>query len=461
VIAQDVLLGRPRLLPQTVAAGTQGGGLARATLKILLVAAIGFESISADPLLAIGTYIHRGIGSWTGLPLLVTPLEILLIVGLAIALASASSGSRSGDAARLGWPIFLFTFTIVLGLIHGLLANGDMYIGLWEVRYLLYVPACFVIARISLRRPEHVRSLLSVGLVAATLFGLEGAYRKLALINTGLLGVNPERYFEHDSVIFLATFLILALSALVFRVPGRIGALGLLASPILFYTLLATNRRVGIIVLLVGLLSVALMLLVVRRKAFFATIVPVLGATALFLAITWNASGLVGQPARAIRSVYEPDLRDASSNIYRLIETYDISATILESPVLGVGFGREFRMVIPLPDLSWWPFWRFETHNNVLWIWLKTGLAGYIAFWVLIGTAISRAAFDTRRLLDPGLRSAALFGLVAIVGVIVYGWVDLAFVSGRTTVFLGTILGMLAVLGRLDRPAFQGASATS
>lgn len=430
-------------------------------LKILLVAAIGFESISADPILAIGTYIHRGIGSWTGLPLLVTPLEILLIMGLAIALASASSVSRSVEAAKLGWPVFLFTLTIALGLTHGVLANGDMYVGLWEVRYLLYVPVCFVIARISLRRPEHVRSLLRVGLVAATLFALEGAYRKLALINTGLLGVNPERYFEHDSVIFLATFLILALSALVFRAPGKIGALGLLASPLLFYTLLATNRRAGIIVLLVGLLAVALMLLVVRRKAFFATIVPVLGATALFLAITWNASGLPGQPARAIRSLYEPDLRDASSNIYRLIETYNISATIRESPVLGVGFGREFRMVIPLADLSWWPFWRFETHNNVLWIWLKTGVAGYIAFWVLIGTAISRAAFDTRRLSDPGLRSAALFGLVAIAGVIVYGWVDLAFVSGRTTVFLGTILGMLAVLGRLDRPAVQGASATS
>lgn len=435
--------------------------MARLTLKMLLVAVIVFESLFADPLLEIGTYVHRGIETWSGLPLPLSPLELLLLFGVAAAVGTTKLGARSAKSATLGWPIFLFMATVVLGVVHGLLANGDMYIGLWEVRYLLYIPACFVIARTSLRRPEHVWSLLYFGLVAATLFGVEAAYRKLALINTGLLGVNAERYFEHDDVIFLATFLIFALSAFVFRMSGRVRMFGLLASPILFYALLATNRRAGVIVLFVGLLAVALMLFVVKRKAFFMTILPIIGATVLFLALTWNASGLAGQPARAIRSIYEPDSRDAASNIYRVIETFDISATIHESPYLGVGFGREFHMVIQLPDLSWWPFWRFETHNNVLWIWLKTGVVGYVAFWILMGSAISRAAFFTRQLTDHSLRVAALFGLVALVAVIVFGWVDLAFVSGRTTVFLGTILGMLSVLGRVDRAASPGADAAT
>ena len=124
--------------------------------------------------------------------------------------------------------------------------------------------------------------------------------------------------------------------------------------------------------------KIALTLFVVRRRAFFAGAVPLLLATIVFLSLTWNASGIAGQPARAIRSLYEPDLRDASSNLYRLIETYDISATIHDDPLFGVGFGREFHMVVPLPDLSWWPFWRFETHNNVLWIWLKTYVCLFI-----------------------------------------------------------------------------------
>jgi hypothetical protein len=334
-----------------------------------------------------------------------------------------------------------------------------MYIGLWEVRYLLYVPACFVIARTSLRRPEHVNALLFVGLVAVTIFGAEGVYRKLALINTGQLGTAPEFFYEHDDVIFLATFLILASSAFVFNVQGRIRILGLLAAPLLFYTLLASNRRSGIIVLLVGLLVVAATLFVVRRRAFFATMLPLLAGTALFLALTWNATGLVGQPARAIHSLYEPDPRDAQSNFYRYLETFNIRVTIGEDPIFGVGFGREFHMLVPLADLSWWPFWRYETHNNVLWIWLKIGAYGYVAFWILIGTALSRAAFAAKRLLDPGLRLAALFSLVAVVGVVVFGYVDLAFVSGRTTVFLGTVLGIIAVLERVDRGVPPAAAA--
>jgi O-Antigen ligase len=453
VIAQDVLLGRARAIPQqqTSAALGTGGGAARLVLTLILVVVIVFESSTADPLVAFGTFLHRGIGSWTDLPLILTPLELLLILGVIVAVVSAALERRAQDAAKLGWPMVFFLLMVFAGVARGALAGGDMYIGLWEVRYLLYVPACFVIARTSLRRREHVSALVFVGFVAATIFAAEGLYRKLALINTGQLGTAPEFFYEHDDVIFLATFLVLASSAFVFRVQGRLRVLGVVAAPVLLYTLLASNRRSGVIVLLVGLLVVAATLFIVRRRAFFASMLPLLAGTALLLALTWNATGLAGQPARAIRSLYDPDPRDAQSNFYRYLETFNIRVTISEDPILGVGFGREFKMVVPLADLSWWPFWRYETHNNVLWIWLKTGLVGYVAFWILIGTALGHAAFAAKRLLDPGLRLAALFSIAAIVGVVVFGYVDLAFVSGRTTVFLGTVLGIIAVLERVDR----------
>jgi hypothetical protein len=455
VIAQDVLLGRPRAAAQAArqARVPVGGGGARAVLIVAFACVILFESATADPLLSLGTYVHRGIGSWSGLPLAITPLEILLLVGLVLALASASRERPSGESEGLGRPALAFVLTLLFGLVRGAVAGGDMYVAFWEARYLLYVPICFVIARTSLRRAEHVATLLQVGLISATLFGIEGVYRKLALINTEALGVAPEFYYEHDDVIFLATFVILALSAFVFGVRGRVRGWGIVAIPPLLYTLLASDRRAGTIVLLAGLLAVALTLFFVKRRAFFTGMVPVLATVALFLALTWNATGMLGQPARAIRSLSEPSARDEASNSYRSAETFNIRETIRDEPILGVGFGREFYMVIQLPDLSWWPFWRFETHNNVLWIWLKTGLAGYLAFWLLIGGALSRAAFAARQLLDPGLRLAALFSLVALVGTIVYGYVDLAFVSGRTTVLLGVVLGIVSVIPRLDRQA--------
>ena len=117
------------------------------------------------------------------------------------------------------------------------------------------------------------------------------------------------------------------------------------------------------------------------------------------------------------------------------------------NPLLGVGFGREFLFVAPLPDLSWWPFWHYEPHHNILWVWLKTGALGFIAFWILIGTAIARAAFCVETL--KRLERRASFAILALAGIIstmVFCYVDLGLVSGRVTVFLGTLLGTLAVL---------------
>ncbi|HEY8648534.1 MAG TPA: O-antigen ligase family protein [Candidatus Limnocylindria bacterium] len=439
----------------------EGGGVPRAILMALFGGVAALEALTQDPLLDFGTYLFRGIGSWSGLPVIVSPLELLLSLGVIAALVSAAIRGGARATAALGVPVVLLCLGLLLGLTRGILAGGDMYVGFWEIRYLLYIPACYVIARLSLRRAEHVTALLRVGLLGATLFAIEGGYRRLVLIKAGALGTQVDFFFEHDDVVFLATFLTAAIATFVFHTRGRARAMAVAIAPVLAFTLLASNRRAGVIVLLIDLLIVGLVLLVANRKAFFLSMPPVAVAAALYLALFWNASGVVGQPARAVRSLYEPDARDAASNLYRAIENYDISETLRADPIFGVGFGREFRMVATLPDLSWWPFWRYETHNNVLWIWMKTGAAGYLFFWLLLGTAMARAASGTRRLRDPALRTAALVCLAGLVGAVVFGYVDLAFVSGRTTILVGTLLGIIAVVERLDRPASPPANASA
>lgn len=464
--SEAILLGRPRAHPVVVSqaaaahAGT-GSSTARRLLSIAFFGAILFEAGTADQLMDLGTYLHRGIGSWSGLPIALTPLDIVLLLALAAAAASAAARSSwtapsaAAVAARLrgGWPIVLFAGAIGTGFVRGALGGGDLYIGLWELRFLLYIPACYLVARAALRTPQDVANLLGAGLVATALLALEGAYRRIALIDTGTLGVIREFAYEHEDVLFLAAFTMFLLAAHVFGAFRRARVLGLPLAPVFLYTLLATERRAGIIVLFVGILVVGLTTLFVRRKAFILSALPVMVVTVMYLATFWNATGLLGQPSRAIKSLYEPDPRDAASNLYRALETFDIDVTIHSDPVLGVGFGRPFIMAAPLPDLSWWPFWHFETHNNILWIWLKTGVLGYIVFWTMVGGAVSRAAFAAKRLVEPTLRCAALFSLIAIVGTVVFAWVDLGLVSGRVTVLLGVALGVLAVVERIDRSA--------
>ncbi len=460
--ADAVLLGRVRVAeePRGAVKIATGSRLARVLLGTILGVSVLVEANSSDHLMDIGRYVHTGIGSWTGLPIPFTLLELLMILAVVASVVSEASapayeyrGPRELVARlRGGWPVFLFSVALLIGLVRGVVGNGDMYIGAWEIRYLLYVPACYVVARAALRTPEHVAGLLRVGLAAATLFAIEGAYRRVALIDTGQLGVISEFAYEHEDALFLSVFVLLSLSAFVFSAFRRVRILGMLFAPLTLYTLLATERRAGIIVLLVGIIVIALTTLFVKRKAFILAALPMVMITGLYLGAFWNASGVLGQPARAIKSLYEPDARDAQSNLYRVLETVNIDVTIHSDPLLGVGFGRPFIMAASLPDLSaWWPFFYYETHNNILWIWLKTGAIGYILFWVMIGGALSRAAFAAKRLLDPTLRCAALFCLVAIIGTIVFAYVDLGLVSGRVTVLLGTALGILGVVERIDR----------
>jgi O-antigen ligase len=219
--------------------------------------------------------------------------------------------------------------------------------------------------------------------------------------------------------------------------------------PVTTFTLLATERRAGYIAIMVGFLAYALIFLMTHRKAFFTFVIPVVLAGIVYLPIFWNNTSMLGQPARAVRSLISPDPRDASSNLYRDLELINVRATIKANGLLGVGFGKPFYFVVPLPDLSWWPFWQYEPHHNVLWVWLKMGAIGFIIFFTLMGTALARCAHIVRNFTQPEHRVFAMFALAAIVTTLVFGYVDLAFVSGRVTVFLGTILGTLAVLHQI------------
>ena len=55
---------------------------------------------------------------------------------------------------------------------------------LWEFRFLVYFVACYYLATNTIRSKRDVRAIVVLSLVVMTLFGLEGTYRKLALVDT-------------------------------------------------------------------------------------------------------------------------------------------------------------------------------------------------------------------------------------------------------------------------------------
>jgi hypothetical protein len=105
---------------------------------------------------------------------------------------------------------------------------------------------------------------------------------------------------------------------------------------------------------------------------------------------------------------------------------------------------------VPLPDLSWWPFWRYQPHHNILWVWLKVGGPGFAVFWMLMFGALALASGRTLTLNDRGLVIFAYLAIVSIVTTLIFCYVDLGLTNGRVTLFLGVILGVLAGLKAID-----------
>jgi len=410
-----------------------------------------FEEGGADPLMLPGEYLLAGLSSTTGISTVIaSPLELLIV------LIFVSCGVRAVGQRRIQFrggalfvPVALFAVALLMGTARGIALNGDLNIALWESRFIWYAIACYVLTCNLVRTRRDVRVLLGIALVATSLFAFEAAFRYLVLLRPGRIAVIPEFAYAHEDAIFLAALLLLILAQQVFGAPRWQRLIGLFTGPVALFALLAAQRRVGFIALILGFAVLALVLLVTHRRAFVLGGLPLILAGAVYFPLFESASGLIAQPARAIHSLYAPDRRDAASNRYRVLERMNVRATIDSEPLLGVGFGRPFLFVTPLPDLSWWPFWHYEPHNSVFWIWLKTGILGFSLFWFLMASTLVRAAHLTRVSKAPEARLLAVFALVTIIGVLTFAYVDLAFVSPRVTVVLGVVLGSIGVLGRI------------
>ena len=411
------------------------------------------EPGGVDPLMGFGAYLHGGLSSTFNLSgMATTPIELLLLITAVAWLAHGLARHQSGmTRGTLDTPMLLFLAALAYGIARGVANQGNLQVALWESRALFYMVICYFLASNLIRTRSHVRSLISLCLISVSLFAVEGAYRKLVLLEHDALKVMKDFAYSHETVIFLGVAILVVFAQYAFGGPKWQRLLGPAIIGTAGFTLLASERRAGYIALAIAFLALAAVLARVNRRAFLTYVVPLLVVGAIYVPVFWNASGMIGQPARAVRSMVTPDPRDAASNGYRDLEKINVRATIDSNPLLGIGFGKEFFMVVPLPDLSWWPFWRFEPHHNVLWVWLKTGAVGFTIFLALMGMTVARAGYLVRHLQYPESKTFAVLVIANVFCTLIFSWVDLGLVVGRVTIWLGINLGVLSVLESIEQ----------
>jgi hypothetical protein len=395
--------------------------------------------------------LFRSLADVYGLSgVIATPYELLLILALLVWLARGIADRRIRlRASPLGIGMIVVAGIAVAMELFGLARGGVFNISLWELRPFLYLAVTYLLASQLVSRRAALEAILWGIVVGTGLKGVEGTERVFTLAN---VFPKPEAILEHDESVFFAVFIVLVI---VLWMYGRRGYLRRLATVFLPFVVIAdlgNNRRAAWVMLPAMLLAVAVVAYVrmPERRKVIACVVGVLVVLAAAYVLAFrNSTALLAQPAHAIWSQFQPDPRDASSNLYRQLENLNLALDIKASVFTGTGFGVPIAHPIPLFDASNIdPLINFIPHNTVLYVWLRLGTLGAIAFWWMIGAGAVAACRLAR---CPG-REFGLFGtlaLAAVVAWLVQGYVDMGIASFRVDTLVGCILGAVAAAHRI------------
>jgi O-antigen ligase len=430
-------------------------GVAVALFGVLLCEAL---PLPGDPTTEYAALLYANLKSWTPIGLALSPIDLILTVTLLAWLAHAGHRGRPlPPLGAAGWPMLLFGLCLAAGYAWGIVVNGgDSRIAFFEIRPLIYLIAVYFATGALVRTTRQATLLTWLMIAAVALSSLRDVARYLFLHAGSIDGTESIAGFAHENALFLAAMLVLLLAQFGFGRWGGQRWLLLLAAPSMALALLVSQRRAGFVVLAIGLAVWALGLFLRRRRLFWLLIPPLLLVAACYLAVFWNRpTGVLGQPVRAVQTslgIGSITDRDDSSNRYRVIEEENIWRTIRGSPLAGVGFGRPFNEYVPLVRLGWWDFQFYTPHNQVFWIWLKTGVAGFVVMLWLFGAGLAHSlrAFALTR--HATLRPLLLLAAAYTAMLLVFAYVDIGFANARPMLLLGILLGIAG-----NEPRLRGA----
>lgn len=381
--------------------------------------------------------------------LIVSPLEVVLVTTLAAWWLQVFGGrAMPVSRGRLLKPLAVFTAVIAFAFLHGVLTGGDVAVALWEVRPIAYLPLMYVLTTSLLDDRAQYRRLVFTVVAAMLLEALHARY-VIATMPDGIrIGAQVMGYLEHSASLHFNMAVVLLLAGWLFRARFGVGYLLLITAVVAIVPVyLAAERRSAVVALAAAIILLALVLHGQRRAAFWYLVPAVTVFSVIYLAAFWNGQGGLAFPAQAVKSVLAPEslsAADQGSNLYRQIETYNIVETVKAYPLLGSGFGHPFLRILPLPYI---PFvWAdYFPHNSILWIWMNTGIGGFLAMLWLFAVAVLHGVRKSVR--AGGQVGALVLGSVLfIVMYVVYAYVDIGW-DTQSMIFLAVALAVIDGVG--------------
>ena len=381
---------------------------------------------------------------------IISPLELVLIVTLLSWLGRVLVTRKMVIHFT---PLFIsalvFTGFVAFGLAYGILRGGNLNIALWEARAIFYLPLLIILTSNLLQTRAHLNQLIWFAMASLFVEGLMGSYYFFVTLEMDL-GI-IEAMTEHSAAIHMNTLFVFVMAAWLYRASFAKRVLPFLMIPPVLLTYLAAQRRAAFVAIIIAMIFMAFILLKENKAVFFFIVPPIAAIGVVYVLAFWNNTGAIGMGAQAVKSIIAEDqasLKDQQSNLYREIENINSLFTISNRPLTGVGFGQKFLILVTMPDISFFEWWEYITHNSVVWIWMKTGVGGFVSMLYLIGLSLMAGSRALWRMPTGDLRAIALTATLYIIMHFVYAYVDMSW-EAQSMVYIGSMMGLLSAMERI------------
>jgi len=367
---------------------------------------------------------------------------LLLVLLLIMVLKGDDEGVRRWPHSAVTAGIVGLLVAATVGVAVGVAHHGDLRTSLMEVRPYVYLAAAYLLTAVVISSHAGIRAVLWAFVLGS---GFKAAQGLVIFAWARHLQPRPEAVLAHEEAFFFGLFVFITLGLWLFEIGGRLRATATMLLPIVVVADLVNSRRTAWLILFAGL-TVLLVLGFVslpHRRRFLGRLLGV-GAVflVLYLPAYWNKTGSLGQPARAIHGYVSPDPRDAASNLYRVQENANLKLNIRQARLIGKGFGVRIDYALPIVDLSRTdPLIAYIPHNGVLYLIMRMGIVGGVAFWYLIAAGTITASRSAR----SHDREVALTGALIVCALVAYllqGYNDQGFFFYRIALAVGCLLGL-------------------
>jgi O-Antigen ligase len=328
---------------------------------------------------------------------------------------------------RLFAPMCAFGGVVLLAMVRGVAAGGDHRIALQQVRPLLYCVLLYMLTSFEFRTARHFRIGFAVVLASTTVQSIVTLNYYRLLPEEAKVGM--ESLGEHPAALIQNLVFVTFIGLLVFGATRWKRWLLFAMLPVVVYTYLLSQRRAAMVALIIAACLIAVMVYLRSRKQFWKYVPPIVVLVLGFVAATWNNRGTLGLVSSAVKSMFFPGSLDSNlqaSELYRTIETFNLWSTLRPNFLVGLGFGRPFTVVWPMPDLSTvFEQWQYFPHNSVLGMYINVGIVGFAVVLYLFGRAIQMgvvSAVEHR----PDDATIALAAVAFVLMFMVFAFVDIA-----------------------------------